>query len=282
MDMKRILVPVDFSACSLSAADAAIQLASKERAEVYFLHFYPAAGRRLAPKTPRQLDETNERKKIEGSIRADLAKLVAEAEHAGLKATAVLAFTKAQEWIEDYITPYKVDLVVMGSHGLSGVSDELVGSTTLRFIRHANVPVLVIKDKGKLNIRNVAFVSDFKIDLIKPFEKVVAVAAMFKAPIHLLYICTPYHFVATSQVIANMKRFMHQFKNVRYTPHVYNAVTEMGGVHDFTQTNDIDLIAFTTRGRTGFFKMLAPSIAESIVKVEKTPLLVVNIKALIK
>ncbi|HWA34959.1 MAG TPA: universal stress protein [Cyclobacteriaceae bacterium] len=281
--MKKILVPVDFSDCSLAAADIAIQVASKAKAEIYFLHLYPEQGERHVPTTVRAMAADDERKKIEGSIRSDLNKLVSQAEHEGLKATAVLAFTKAQEWIEDYVRPYKIDLVVMGSHGLSGFSDEIVGSTTVRFIRHANVPVLVIKKKiEKFNIRRIVFASDFKIDLINIFREVINIASLYTAAIHLLYICTPYHFVATRKVLFDMKRFMHQFRKVNYTPHVYNAVTEAGGVHEFSEENQIDLIVLTTRGRTGFFKMFAPSIAENIVKQESTPLLVVNIKTLKK
>jgi nucleotide-binding universal stress UspA family protein len=39
--MKTILVPVDFSRCSLWAVDAAIDIAIKSKASLYFLHLYP-------------------------------------------------------------------------------------------------------------------------------------------------------------------------------------------------------------------------------------------------
>jgi nucleotide-binding universal stress UspA family protein len=277
--MKRILVPVDFSECSIAAATAAITIASKGKAELVFLHIYPADKSRPILGN-RSIALRGERNAIIGNIRLGLGKLVALAGRAGVKAKQELVFSNAQEWIHDYIKPYRIDFVVMGSHG-SGISKKpIVGSTALHVIRRANVPVLVIKKKTqKLSVRDIVFASDFKNDFIKAFQPVVELAAILGARIHLLYICTPYHFMATRSILASMKRFMHQFRRVPYTAHVYNAVTEEIGIHDYAEASDAGIIAITTRGRTGLAKMLAPSIAERVIKRENTPLLVVNIKS---
>jgi Universal stress protein family len=72
---------------------------------------------------------------------------------------------------------------------------------------------------------------------------------------------------------------MHQFKRINYTPHVYNAMNEEIGIEEFVEENQTDLIAMTTRGRSGLMKIFLPSIAEGVFKHEQVPLLLINVKS---
>lgn len=276
--MKRILVPVDFSEYSFAAANTAVTLAAKAGAEIYFLHIHPVSEtRRVMWSEPSAKEE--EVKHV-GEVRASLTALVRKAEQKGVKARIELALGDTQTWIENYLKPFDIDLVVMGSRGTSKSRKAVFGSITLEFIRHATVPVLIIKKAAdEFDVRRILFASDFEKDLVKPFKTVFELASVWNSHVDLLYVCTPYHFVSTRQITASMKRFMHQFKGVVYTPHVYNATTEEGGIDEFAKDHNVDMIVMTTEGRTGILRLLKPSIAEGLIKRESKPLLIVNIKS---
>ncbi len=276
--MKRILVPVDFSEYSFAAVKTAIVLAAKAPAEIFFLHIYPVSDDRSVRRNGSSANE-DEEKRI-GELRARLSALVRLAEQKGVKACIELVVGDSQTWIEDYLKPFDIDLVVMGSRGAGKSRKSVFGSITLQFIRQATVPVLIIKKAAdELDVRRILFASDFQKDLIKPFKPVFELASAWNAHVDLLYVCTPYHFVSSRQIVSSMKRFMHQFKGIVYTPHVYNATTEEGGIDEFAKDHDVDMIVMTTQGRTGILRLLKPSIAEGLIKRESKPLLIVNIKS---
>lgn len=280
--MKKILVPTDFSPCAEFAAETAIEIAIRANAEILFLHLQPEAAEPVHVPTGGWTVKSGAEHKSEiGTVRHSLDQLVALASRKGVNASAALAISKGGDWIEDYLSPYKIDLVVMGSCGASGIKEIFLGSNAQHVARHSNVPVLVVKKRTEnLPFKNIVFVSDFMTDLVKPLERVVDLVNMTKADLHLLYINTPYHFRETHEVQSQMSRFTHQIKGLNPIPHIYNGYNEESGIRQFVKDHNIDLIALTTHGTTGFMRMLKHSIAEDLVNHEEVPVLVINIKAL--
>jgi nucleotide-binding universal stress UspA family protein len=70
--------------------------------------------------------------------------LAARLKKDGIPATAVLAKGKPAETIMDYAQKNKADLIIMSTHGRSGVSRWLLGSVTEKVVRHSPVPVLTV------------------------------------------------------------------------------------------------------------------------------------------
>ena len=60
---------------------------------------------------------------------------------------------------------------------------------------------------------------------------------------------------------------------------IYNALNEERGIMKFSTEIKADMIAMTTHGRTGFMKMISPSITESLVNHSNLPVLSVNINS---
>ncbi len=280
--MKRILVPTDFSDCATAAAQVAIDIAQKANAEIHFIHFCePSADVRHVTIRGEVQPSLHHRNKEESKARTALDELVVLAEHQGVRAIPQLVFTKNDEGIEDYIKPLNIDLLVMGSHGASGIRELVIGSTTQHVIRLSPVPVLVVKRRERPFVLNhIVYASDFKTDYIKPFRHILELAKLWSSQIHLLYINTPLNFHETKDVLSDMKRFMQSFKNAAYVSHVYDAIDEERGIHQFTNSHPADLVALTTHGHTGFVKMLTSSLTESLVNHEVVPVLVMNLRLL--
>lgn len=276
--MKKILVPTDFSRCAVAASDAAIKIARQANAEILFIHFHEAPVGTSHVHLPdyQHEPESNEQKRFLGALKNELQKWVTIAEHAGVKATSMLV-TNPDETIRSYVESVQIDLIVMGSHGVKGIKEVFIGSNTQRTIRQTNVPVLVVKKTVQNDFKKILFAFDFQEDLIKPFEAVLEFVDLWKADLELLFVNVPFRFKKTNEVMSDVRRFMHQFPGTQYRSHIYNALDEAAGIHDFALAEKTDLIALVTHGKTGFNRIMSHSVAESVINHEEIPVLVMNI-----
>jgi len=142
-EIHKILVPVDFSEHSQRALDEAIGLAKAFGAELHLLHCYPLHVTAIDPygitvpeAYDRQLREAAGQRLSEWRTKARAQNLIVE-QHI----TAGSPFTEISALAEKL----GVDLIVMGTHGLSGLKHVLMGSVTERTIRIAPCPVLTVK-----------------------------------------------------------------------------------------------------------------------------------------
>lgn len=144
MSFKKILVPVDFSPNSADAVRSAAEFSRRFGAELTLVHvFQPFAS--VVPEgylayTSAQLEE------MLSSFRTQLASAKKDAEAAGaiLVHTKQLQGTPAAE-IEAFARNEHFDLIVMGTHGRTGIQHMLLGSVTERVVRHAPCPVLTVR-----------------------------------------------------------------------------------------------------------------------------------------
>jgi len=146
-DLHKILVPIDFSEHSRRALDEAIGLALKFDAELHLVHcyqLYPVGG---IPPYDVVMPATLER-----SIREDARDLLAawgrQADARGAKVVEHLATGAASSCIADLAETLAADLIVMGTHGRTGLQHVLLGSVAERTIRIAPCPVLTVKHEA--------------------------------------------------------------------------------------------------------------------------------------
>lgn len=270
--MKKILVPTDFSPCANAATAVAMALARKANAELYFLHICmdPAAGGYSKVKP----QESNE---YVAHSKSELARLVSRAEHLGLRAIPELVLERGEDKIENYIEPYHIDFIVMGSHGASGVKEALLGSHTQRIIRHVHVPVLVTKSEDHtFNIRNILFASSFKHRENDVFREVVSFAKLWDARIHLVYINFIQHPVSTDVARATMNVLTSVYPELKYSYSVADTNDEEWAINQFADQLEADLIAVSTYDKEGVLKFFSHPVAESLVNHQKLPVLVLN------
>jgi nucleotide-binding universal stress UspA family protein len=147
MKIRSILVPVDFSPHSARALERAIELAKTFGARVLLLHCYPIHvggispyGLVLSDDFDRQFREAAQRKLSEWG-----EKLAAQ----GVEAEEILTPMFPSEAIAQTAKERGVDLIVMGTRGLSGLKHVMLGSVAERTLRMAPCPVLTLKDDSE-------------------------------------------------------------------------------------------------------------------------------------
>jgi universal stress protein A len=140
---KSLLCPVDFSDCSRHALDKACELATATHARLTLVHIWqpPMFG---IPDVPISSDL------IGGMVEEDdqlLAKWLTLAKAAGVEDARSITATGApwDEIVRLLAKPGEYDLVVMGTHGRTGLGHILLGSVAERVVRHAPCAVLVVR-----------------------------------------------------------------------------------------------------------------------------------------
>ena len=149
----QILVPTDGSDTAEAAVEHALDLADQYGAKVHALYVVDTDSMSLslgAEQLDRieqgqfsEMEEVRERAERATGYVADRAR------ERGLEVVEHISAGKPHSLIADYIEDNGIDLVVMGSHGRSGIRRALLGSVTERTLRSTHVPVLVVDIEGQ-------------------------------------------------------------------------------------------------------------------------------------
>jgi nucleotide-binding universal stress UspA family protein len=204
-EIKRILIPTDFSDTSLKAIDHAIFLAKLKNAEVTLLHVMDGTSRQEnIAATPLNYAEyvgavemlaqrySALEEKWEEHINTLMAHLVNKIRHEGVnEVNSIIETGDVYVVICEQAKKLNADIIVMGTHGVKGFREFTVGSNTYSVVKHAECPVLSIQKKVPI----VAFANILVPFSDKPHSResvdyAVSIAKDYGATIHLLGIDT--------------------------------------------------------------------------------------------
>jgi nucleotide-binding universal stress UspA family protein len=135
-----ILVPTDGSAGADVAATHAVDLAKAHGATVHALYVVDV---RMSP-IGADMDHDEVVALVDESGDRPTAPVLDRAEQAGAPAVEAIRLGVPHRVIREYAADEGVDLVVMGTHGRTGIEHALVGSVTERVVRTLDVPVLTV------------------------------------------------------------------------------------------------------------------------------------------
>ena len=143
----RIVHPSDFSKASGAAFKKAIEMTKAQKAELMIVHVVspviPVAGEGyISPKTYEEIAASTR-----GSAQKQLDKLVAKAKQAGVRAKSFVLEGSAYEEIVRFAKSKHANLLVLGTHGRSGLAKLFLGSVASRVVTAATCPVLTVRGR---------------------------------------------------------------------------------------------------------------------------------------
>lgn len=149
LDIKRILIPTDFSSPSERAMQYALRIAAKYQATLVVLHVAEAVTH-----APAHCDVPGFMKSLEISKKErrehllEFTQRLSECMNAGSMPVLeiVTADGEAAEQIVRTASEKQVDLIVIATHGYTGLKRFMVGGTTRKVVTHAGCPVLVVRE----------------------------------------------------------------------------------------------------------------------------------------
>ena len=144
-DLRRILVPIDFSNCSYKALLYAVAFAAQCKANVLLLHvieLYPVDylfGAKSATEANGWLAE---------QAKVRLARLGEECANADqFQVNTTVRFGRPFREITNAAKERQVDLIITGTHGFTGLRHLQLGSTAEKVVRYASCPVMVVREQ---------------------------------------------------------------------------------------------------------------------------------------
>jgi len=146
MQIKKVLVPVDFSKDSLRAAEYAKNFAAPFGAQLVLLHviepIYYASPADMYAASPNLALLIEEQRK---AAQAQLEQLAQKLSGQGAKVQTLLKSGSPPQVLADTAKRIKADLIVMATHGRTGLAHVLLGSVAERVVRLATCPVLTVR-----------------------------------------------------------------------------------------------------------------------------------------
>jgi nucleotide-binding universal stress UspA family protein len=136
-NIKRILVPTDFSKQSDKALQYAMDLGQALNAQLYLLHVPGKSGENFEADFPFG--------QFESPIRERFERLASPPQGQQMRTEFAVRIGTPPDAIMRYVGDREIDLIVMGTHGRSGVAHALMGSVAEEVVRQSPCPVLVVR-----------------------------------------------------------------------------------------------------------------------------------------
>lgn len=143
MTAKHILVPTDFSEYANYALDYAIEFAHVLQARLTVLYVFHLSSLALGEAPPAVLDDTLATMETKAQQQTQMA--LARVQNRGLQGDSVIVEGIPFEAIIETAHRRDVDLIVIGTHGRTGLTHILMGSVAEKVVRLAPCPVLVTR-----------------------------------------------------------------------------------------------------------------------------------------
>lgn len=277
--MKTILVPTDFSKHSEYALEVAAKIAKEQKAEIIVLHMLGVSSVGMNTTGSSSANEAIfhlmlAEKGFKTFLKKDYLK--------DIKVKEKVQNFKVFSEINTLAKENNVGLVVMGSHGTSGINEDVfVGSNTEKVVRTSDTPVLIIKEKREnFKVDKVVFACDFKLENIEVYKNAKQLFNSFNADVHLLYINVLGKFRSTKQVSDRISTFFAAIGEEGRNPRDvvrYSDYSVEEGIYNYSKDVNADLITIPTHGRRGLAHFFSGSIGEDIANHAKRPVMTFKI-----
>ena len=277
--MKKIIIPIDFSEYSEHALKAAALLSKKIDVEIYALHMLDLQEFNLS----HSLDYSQEQgvfflklaeKKLQKFLQKDFLKEV--------KVVPLIKRYKVFSEVNAIAKEINADLIIMGSHGASGLKEFFTGSNTEKVIRYADIPVLILKNELKnLDFADIVIATDFSDETILAYKGILTFLDFLGARKHLLFVNLPNEkFKTTPEMDTLANNFLMSAEGNAdrlINANFVCARTVEEGILSFSDAVGADLIALITHGRKGLAHVFSGSISEDISNHSALPIITFKI-----
>ncbi len=269
-----ILVPTDFSASAKAAAHYAAQLALKMKAKVILLSVVEMDTSEVVLHNWKKLEN-----QLKRAAKRDLEKLLKEVKSRaadGLEISYdIAAGIPMQDVIERYAREKKVDLIVMGTKGATGLRKILRGTNTARVIEHSSVPVIAIPAKATFKqLKKIVYATDLK-NVTKEIQSLCAFAGLFQAEILIL------HTVPAKGRPSRINKKLEPgiIDAAHYSAISYHQVSNdrvSQAISLFVDETQADMLAMFTHELDFYEKLFGQSVTRTLAFESRVPLLVFN------
>lgn len=273
--IKRILVPTDFSETGLLAIEHATLMARICQAKLHLLHVVEAFEYAISEYEPevmvRDLEEVQEvaTQKLE-KIARELEK-----QH-GIEVTTLLGNGRPAAGIEQAVTDNKIDLVIMGTHGAKGFEEYFIGSNAQKTVNAASCPVITIQTQAKnIGFSNIVMPIDNSPHSRQKVDTVIKLASYYGAKVHILGLMDSNEDIDIRKFNIKIDAVENAFKRAEVN---YLKKTIMGSniaveAMKYSDYVSADLLVIMTDHESTLSGVFLGSLAKQVVNHSKVPVM---------
>jgi len=288
-DIRRILVPVDFSENSKNACLFALELAAKFNADIKILHVYFAPVVDLVPITDIynvQVDVDINLRKAEKNAHGSLKEFVSEfrqiAKERGYE-NIKIGYTLQEGFTDDQIAlvayEYNAGIIVVGSKGKSNTEADIIGGVVAGVFDKTNIPVLAIPEKARFSqetsVGNVMYATLFDDSDYLAIRRLASIISGFQTKIFCVHLSQEHENPWDKAKIKALTEYFRKVcKGVEITCGIIKGDDPVESIEKFIKENNIDLVAIVNRKRGLVSRFFNKGIAQKLFNHVSIPLLV--------
>jgi nucleotide-binding universal stress UspA family protein len=278
--MRKILVPTDFSENSFNALKYGLELFKNSKCIFYLMHVNPVPPYSGAGTAVRAAAD-NFKEFILKDSKENLEKLIARIEGLPFSTKHTFVPIALYDLFVDAVKreseQKKIDLILMGTKGATGLKRATVGSNTGDVLTKVRCPLLAIpEDAVYSGLEEIAFPTDYHIGHdAKVLDTLVEMTTMNKAELRILHISKKGEELSEEQ--AKNRDFLHDYLiDVDHSFHTVTGKSLDVAVQCFTESRDIDMIAMVAKNLNFFQRILFRPAVEKISYHTEVPFLVLH------
>ncbi len=293
-NIRRILVPIDFSEYSNSAALFAFSIAKSINAEIKLLHIFKdpfMGGTYLGNRTSYENFTQNVMNEMFQMAQKNMLlfvdKLKVKLKEYNLEDVSyhyVLQKGKPEYQIIRVTESYKPYMIVLGTKGVGQMPGDLIGSVTLKVIENTTIPVLAIPEQWEFKgfeKLNVLYATDFQDSDFTALNKLLDILKPFNVKLECVHIETDEKNPWKEMQLFKLESYLNQNYEEDIKCHIIKNDDLFAGIQEYVDKMNIDIISFTSPKRSIVYKLLYPNNLKKMIYQSKIPLLIFhsNIKS---
>ncbi len=288
-EVRRILVPVDFSEYSKNACMYALNLAHKLKADIKILHVYYAPIVDLVPITDAysiQVDMDINLREMESNARKGLLKFVNEIRKEAASqdmGEVKIGYSLREGITEDEIArmaeDYKPGIIVLGTKGKGEKQSDIIGSVVYRVLDRTRVPVLAIPEHSSYDaskeVKNIAYATEFDDSDYVAIRRLLSIVSGFEVKIHCIHLSkTPSKSWDEVKMDSLKNYFARVHRGVEVECQLLESDDDMTGIESFVKEKGIELFSMVNRKRGLLARLFNPGITRKLIYEGTIPLLI--------
>ena len=274
-DIKKILIPIDFSETSMLAIEHAGFTAQLFKAELVLLHVvekhweqFSIVAPELRVSPPSDLMNAIEKKlgEVATNIRSKY----------GVKSTSVSSTGNIFNEILSVSKEHNVDLVVMGTHGTSGVVEFFIGSNTFKMVTQSECPVVSVQAHSKkIGFKEILLPIDDSAHSRQKVNHAIVLAKYFASKIHILGLADSDDETERKKFEIKLDQIEEYIKkcDLPYSRKTVDGKNQAKTTYDYAKAINADLIVIMTDQDENITGRLMGTYAQQIINHSKIPVM---------
>ncbi|MCA6074538.1 universal stress protein [Fulvivirga sedimenti] len=269
MDAQRILVPVDFSRCSMNALNSAVHISKHLKSELIL--FYVKQEMILQDNEHSHFEDDLLDPDLEKKFKR-LQKEISDLRN--IPHRHITRLGEVDKEIARLAAEEEADLIIMGTKGTSGIYEVLMGSNAYSVVRTSKIPVLVIPQGSQIDeIHHVALAGDYKPIMAEMLEPVKLLAGIDGADIHIVHVGESANLNEKEKTEA--MKYDRYLKNYRHHYHLIVGTDVEESLNDYCSKKNIDILAMIPRKHKLFDRVFDGGETKNMVFHTDIPLLAI-------